>query len=221
MAKQKLKQAHNKYIEEILGLTNSSEQSESNGQPIPDTHKSTYASKKLFSLLKNSKQDSKGTGPLKNDGKFYTNTVDKANILNDQFQSVFTSKSPLKLSQLASMTVQDLVDSGANDPLQVPGECLSTTSHMESITVSVNGIVKLLKELNPHKAAGPDQLKPLVLQRLRDVIAPVFRVIFQRSLDTGKVPKDRSTSFVCPLFKKRRHQPCIKLQACFIDQHFM
>ena len=120
--------------------------------------------------------------------------MDKANILNDQFQSVFTSKSPWKL---------DLVDSGANDPLQVPGECLSTTPHMESITVSVNGTVKLLKDLNPHKAAGPDQLKPLVLQRLRGVIAPVLQVIFQRSLDTGKVPKDWSTAFVCPLFKKR------------------
>ena len=94
------------------------------------------------------------------------------------------------------------MDSVATDPLQVPGECLSTTAHMESITVSVNGIVKLLKDLNPHKAAGPDQLKPLVLQRLHDVIAPVLRVVFQRSLGTERVPKDWSTAFVCPLFKK-------------------
>ena len=133
LAKQKPKQAHNRYIEEILGLTNSSEQSESNGQPSPDTHKSTYASKKLFSLLKNSNRTLKALH-VKKDGKLYTKTVDKANILNDQFQSVFTSKPPLKLSQLASMTMQDLVDSGANDLLQVPGECLSTTPHMESIT---------------------------------------------------------------------------------------
>ena len=67
LGKQKLKQAHNRYryIEDILSLTNSSEQSESNSQPSLDTHKSTYASRKLFSLLKNSKQDSKGTAPLK------------------------------------------------------------------------------------------------------------------------------------------------------------
>ena len=63
--------------------------------------------------MKNSKQDSKGTAPLKKHGKLYTNTVDKANILNDKFQLVFTPKSPLKLSQLGSMAVQDLVDSGA------------------------------------------------------------------------------------------------------------
>ena len=73
---------------------------------------------------------------------------------------------------------------------------------MESISISVNGIAKLLKDLNPHKAAGPDQIKPLVLQMLPDTIAPVLQVIFQRSLDTGRVPKDWSTAFVCPLFKK-------------------
>ena len=33
-------------------------------------------------------------------------------------------------------------------------------------------------------------------------IAPILQVIFQRSLNTGRVPKDWSTAFVCPLFKK-------------------
>ena len=98
--------------------------------------------------------------------------------------------------------MQDLSDSGTIDPSQIPGECLNTTPHMESITVSTNGISKLLKDLNPHKAAGPDKIKPLDLQKLCDVIAPILRVIFQRSLNTGRVPKDWSTAFVCPLFKK-------------------
>ena len=70
------------------------------------------------------------------------------------------------------------------------------------IGVKSRSIAKLLKDLNPHKAAGPDQIKPLVLQTLRDVIAPILQVIFQRSLNTGRVPKDWSTAFVCPLFKK-------------------
>ena len=34
------------------------------------------------------------------------------------------------------------------------------------------------------------------------MIAPILQVIFQRSLNTGRVPKDWSTAFVCPLFKK-------------------
>ena len=270
LVKHKLKQAHNRYIGDILGLTDTSEQAEPHNQSSSETHKGTYASKKLFSLLKNSKQESKGTAPLKKDGKLYSDTVDKANILNSQFQSVFTPKSPLKLSQLAYMSVQDLSDRGVIDPSQVQGESLSSTPHMESISISVNGIAKLLKDLNPHKAAGPDQIKPLVLQsqfqsvftpksplklsqlaymsvqdlsdrgvidpsqvqgeslsstphmesisisvngiakllkdlnphkaagpdqikplvlqRLRDTIAPVLQVIFQRSLDTGREP---------------------------------
>ena len=162
----------------------------------------TYASKKLFSLLKKSKQDSKGSAPLEKGGKLYSDTVDKANILNNQFQSVFTPKSPLKLRQLADMTAQDLSDRGAIDPSQVQGEILSSTPKMKSISVSLNGIVKLLKDLNPHKAAGPDQIKPLALQRLCDAIAPILQVIFKQSLDTGRVLKDSSTAFVCPLFKK-------------------
>ena len=103
---------------------------------------------------------------------------------------------------LTSIAVQDLSDNGTIDPSQIPGECLSTTPHMESITISTNGIAKLLKRLNPHKAAGPYQIKPLVLQRLRNVIAPILQVIFQRSLNTCGVPNDWSTAFLCPLFKK-------------------
>ena len=83
------------------------------------------------------------------------------------------------------MSVQDLSDNGTIDPSQVPGECLSTTPYMESNTVSTNGTGKLLKDLYTHKAARPDQIKPLVLQRLRDVIAPFLHVSFQRSLSTG------------------------------------
>ena len=130
--------------------------------------------------------------------------MDRANILSQQFSqcSHQVTKSPLKLRPLTSMTVQSLSDNGTIDPSQIPGECLSTTPHMESITISTNGIAKLLKHLNPHKAAGPDQIKPLVLQRLRNVIAPILQVIFQRSLNTGGVPNDWGTAFICPLFKK-------------------
>ena len=42
------------------------------------------------------------------------------------------------------MAVQDLSGSGKIDPSQIPSGCLSTTSHMESITVSTNGIFPFL-----------------------------------------------------------------------------
>ena len=60
----------------------------------------------------------------------------------------------------------------------------------------------MLKDLNPHKAAGSDELKPLVLKEVREVIAPMLRVIFQRSIKAGRVPRDWNDANVCPLFKK-------------------
>ena len=146
--------------------------------------------------------DPKGSAPLKQNGQLYTNTTDKANILNQQFQSVFTPKTPLKLSQLTRMEVQDFVDDGILNPSHIPSKTLSSVPQMPNISVSLNGVLKLLKDLNPHKTAGPDQLKPIVLQRLQDVIAPVLQVIYQKSLDTGRVSNDWNTAYVCPLFKK-------------------
>ena len=56
---------------------------------------------------------------------------------------------------------------------------------MPDVKVSENGVLKLLKYLNPHKAAGPDELKPLALKELREVIASMLVVMFQRSCETG------------------------------------
>ena len=40
--------------------------------------------------------------------------------------------------------------------------------------------------LNPHKAAGPDQIKPTVLQTLHKELAPILQVIFQKPINQGK-----------------------------------
>ena len=100
------------------------------------------------------------------------------------------------------MAIHDSVDDGVIQPSQIPSETLSSVPQMINITVSLNGILKLLKDLNPHKAAGPYQLKLLDFQRLRDLIAPVMKVIYQNSLDSGRVPKDWNAAYVRPLLKR-------------------
>ena len=57
---------------------------------------------------------------------------------------------------------------------------------MPDISIAAEGIDKLLKGLSPHKAAGPDKFKPIVLQTLHKELAPILQLIFQRSIDTGK-----------------------------------
>ena len=56
--------------------------------------------------------------------------------------------------------------------------------------------------LKPRKAAGPDKLKPLLLKKLRDEIEPIIKVIFDKSLQTGKLPSEWLTANVMHVFKK-------------------
>ena len=69
---------------------------------------------------------------------------------------------------------------------------------MKPLTLSTNGILKLLKDRNPHNTI----IKPLVLKELRDVLAPVIHDFFQTFIDTGRVPSDWKNANVCPIFKK-------------------
>jgi hypothetical protein len=54
-------------------------------------------SKTLFSYIKGTRSDNSGVTPLKNEGKLITETEEKANILNQQFQSVLTNETDLNI----------------------------------------------------------------------------------------------------------------------------
>ena len=58
------------------------------------------------------------------------------------------------------MKLKDMTDQGIISPDSVPPRTLSSVPPMEDFRISVEGILKLLKNLKPGKAAGPDKLKP-------------------------------------------------------------
>ena len=64
------------------------------------------------------------------------------------------------------------------------------------------GIQKLLEQLNPHKAAGPDGIKATILKELAKEIAPILKIIFNISYDTGTIPEQWKTAIVQPVYKK-------------------
>ena len=73
---------------------------------------------------------------------------------------------------------------------------------MNDIVISKDGVIKLLKGLNPSKALRPDELHPRALKELATELGPVYAHLFQQSMDTGEIPKEWSLANVCPLFKK-------------------
>ena len=65
---------------------------------------------------------------------------------------------------------------------------------MEDIVVTKEGVIKLLKGLNPSKALGPEELAT--------ELGPIFAHLFQQSIDSGDIPKEWTLANISPLFKK-------------------
>ena len=100
------------------------------------------------------------------------------------------------------MKLQDMVDEGKMSPGTVPQTFRNKNQTMPQIEISINGILKLLYNLKPGKAAGPDKIRPLILKELRVELVPIIKVIFERSLETGKLPTDWCKANVTPIYKK-------------------
>ena len=135
-------------------------------------------------FIKHRKTDSIDVAPLKDNGILKDSPQDKAEILNKQFSSVFSTDNPSDFPTPKSWQKN----------LHIPD--------INDIQISVDGVLKLLNDLNIHKAMGPDELHPRVLKQLAPTIAPILQLIFQKSIDSGQVPSDWKTANVCPIFKK-------------------
>ena len=61
-------------------------------------------------------------------------------------------------------------------------------------------VIKIFKHVNPHKAAGPDDIPSRVLRACADQLAGVFTEIFNQSLSQSAVPKcfKRATNLHVP-----------------------
>ena len=135
----------------------------------------------FYRYINSQKKDTQGIPPLKRkNGKGVAQSdLEKAEEFNGQFTDVFSK----------------------NEHTQVPLLDRSAP-FMNDIAVSKDGVIKLLKGLNPSKALGPDELHPRVLKELATELGPVFAHLFQQSIDTGEIPKEWSLANICPLFKK-------------------
>ena len=72
---------------------------------------------------------------------------------------------------------------------------------MGDLQIHTNGIHKMLCNLQPNKAAGPDNISPRVLKELATELAPCLEIVFQSSYESGMVPEDWRTAHVSPIFK--------------------
>jgi len=68
--------------------------------------------------------------------------------------------------------------------------------------ISFNEVCEKLNKLDISKSPGPDGIHPRVLFELRDLLSPIFYLIFNLSLKFAYLPNDWRESVVSVLFKK-------------------
>jgi hypothetical protein len=73
---------------------------------------------------------------------------------------------------------------------------------LDDLTIDVNGVTKLLRNLNPSKASGPDHIPNKILKTCAESIAPPLTCIFNRSIVTGQLPPDWRSANISSIFKK-------------------
>ena len=142
--------------------------------------------KRFWSYIKSTRCDNSGVAPLLKDGILQCEASTKANLLNDQFASVFTHENTSNLPDLGNILHPRVPD----------------------FTFDQEGIRKLLAKLKPHTASGPDNLPAHLLKEAADELAPILCLLFNATLHQGKIPQDWKSAYITPIFKKGdKHRP--------------
>ena len=136
--------------------------------------------KKFWSFVKLNKTENMGIPILSDDKGLHITDQAKSKALNRQFVSVFTH----------------------DDGRGLPDEGPSPYQNMDDIHFTQPGIEKLLLNIKPSKAAGPDELPARVLKEVGREISAVLAFIFQQSYEEGATPEDWSSARISSIYKK-------------------
>ena len=121
-----------------------------------------------------------GVADLKVNNRYIRDPKGKAEALSNQFSSVFTHEDRSAIPEPEGVSIPPLPD----------------------LTIYKEGVLKLLQNLNPNKAQGPDNIPQWILQSCAEEIAPVLQDLFQDSIDRGHLPTQWRKANICAIFKK-------------------
>ena len=170
------------------------------------TDKRPPKQKRIFQYIKSLRKECSGVPSLKQGDRLITDTIGKAQALNDQYQSVFT-KEP---------------------PGPIPDKGPSPYQAMEDPFITEARVLKLLQNIKVDKTTGPDAIAARVMQETAVDLAPVLTTIFMHSINTESVPEDWKNANVIAIFKKSsKYSPSNYLPvsltciSCKVMEHIM
>ena len=150
-------------------------------------------------LSKNIKEDRKGfykyqrstmkikeaVGPIEDkDGNLLRDEKKMAEAFGEFFKSVFTKEDTENIPE------PEQVYRGTEEEM------------LTDVNITEERVLKKLKQINPTKAPGNDNINAAILKESAEEIAKQVTNIFRKSLDETDLPEDWKSSNITPIFKK-------------------
>ena len=153
-----------------------------------DGESQTTPKKKFRSFIKARRTEAVGVSPLKEAGKLISEPKEQARILNTQLHSVFSPKDTITAEEFELRCP--------------PGPNLPDYPSCGDISITEDGVRKLLLNLNPNKACGPDGITPRLLKMVTEELTPALTLLYRISYLSGTLPKDWKQANITPVFEK-------------------
>ncbi len=141
-------------------------------------------SKRFYSYLRLKCTENINIPVLSTAGQHHVTDTSKAEALSQQFLSTFTQE----------------------DTDNMPSISHQQFNSIQEIIFTQNGITKLLQQIRPGKAAGPDELPARVLKEMACEISGMLTFLFQQSYECGSVPEDWSKATVAAIYIQEGEQ---------------
>ena len=117
---------------------------------------------------------------MKYDYRFSNKAVDKANLFNEYFYSQFSEASSYAIDT----------------------EMINNAKGFMDLRFHVLDVLLILKELNPSKAAGPDDIDGTIWKNCSPSIAKPLALLFNTSFVTDCIPDEWKLASLVPVHKK-------------------
>ena len=145
---------------------------------LSDDDDPALISKKFWSHVKSTSKSTRIPGTVNHNGRFRNNPIDQAKLFNEYFEGQFSEASKYNIDL-------DYRNDAVND-----------------IDFSYDRVLKILRDINVNKAAGPDGINGRVLKNCREGIAYPLSCLFRISYNSGHVPNEWKLANVVPVHKK-------------------
>ena len=146
--------------------------------------KSRTNPKAFWSYIRRRLKTKSGVAPLLENNNDKNSTtfkdVEKANILQQQFSSVFTKEPEGEIPKLDRRT----------------------SKYISSLQITEDMVRKGILKLNLNKSCGPDEIHPKLLKELVSSISKPITLLLNKTMETGELPDDWKCANVSPIFKK-------------------